>query len=102
MIQIALGKALSAKELGKVLPTKIYANLIGLIPGVFFGVCILLGNPELICRLALQSRETLGFGRYADLAVASFLAFVVGSGFILVATLIQFTLGLLYRFQRLV
>src|SRR5260370_21082914 len=68
-------------------------------PGMFLEFSILLGNPDLACRLALRTQEGFGFGRYLTLFVGLFLAFVIGNALMLLSGLILDVVELAYRFS---
>ncbi len=86
-----------SKVLSNVIPPRAYAYLFALIPGVFFEVSILLGNPSYVLQLVQKSRAGVALDRYMLLAIALFLAFVIGNGFMLLVGLIQRLLGLVHK-----
>jgi hypothetical protein len=86
-----------SKVLSNVIPPKTYTYLTAIIPGLFFEVSILLGNPEYVCQLVQKSRAAVALDRYMLLAAALFLAFVIGNGFMLLVSLIQRLLILVHR-----
>lgn len=65
-------------------------------PGLFFEFSILLGNPDLASQLILRT-QGLALGRYLNVLVGLFLAFVIGNALIQFASLIQFALGRAYK-----
>jgi hypothetical protein len=70
-----------------------------LIPGLFFEVSILLGNPTYARQLLDKARAGFAFDRYTVLAIALFLAFIIGNGFMLFVGLIQYLLGFAYKIR---
>lgn len=83
-------------DLSKVFPSKAFIYLAALLPGLFFEISVLLANPELVRRIAVQ--QTFVTNQYVTIAIFVFLAFVVGNAFMLVVMFIQFVFGYLYRF----
>jgi hypothetical protein len=86
-----------SKVISSVIPPRSYTFLIALLPGLFFGISILLANPALFCELVARAQDGFGLGHYAILGLALFLAFVVGNTFMLLVTLFQRLMGFLYR-----
>ena len=86
-------------DLSKVLPQRTYELLANFIPGLFFCFSVLLANPNLAAKLSTTTNPGLTLGRYGTIAMLLFLAFVIGSGFILVDTIAQFLLFYLYRLK---
>jgi hypothetical protein len=90
-------------DLSKVLPSRAYDHfalfLASFLPGLFFVFSIAFAKPGLISVLAAESEQSLALGHYATALVGLFLAFIIGSGFILVDTLIQYLLSYAYRFK---
>jgi len=86
-------------DLSKVLPGKAYERLAAFIPGLFFLISVVLANPDFASGLAAKSERSFAFGRYGTVGLALFLAYVIGSGFILVDALIQYLLGFAYQFK---
>jgi hypothetical protein len=88
-------------DLSKVLPSRAYEHLTGFLaaflPGLFFVCSVVLARPDLVLGLAGKSEQTLALGHYATAAMGLFLAFVIGSGFILVDSLIQYFLTYAYQ-----
>jgi hypothetical protein len=85
------------KVLSNVIPPRTYTYLSAMIPGLFFELSILLGNPAYVRQLLDKSRAGFALDRYTILAVALFLAFVIGNGFMLFVGLVQRLLGFVYR-----
>jgi hypothetical protein len=84
-------------DLSKAVPSKAF-YLLAFIPGLFFEVSILLGSPERLTALASKV-QALSLNRYAELAIALFLAFVIGNAFMfLVSPVIQVFVGYCYKF----
>jgi hypothetical protein len=93
-------------DLSKVLPSRAYDHLgiflSSFLPGLFFVFSLIIARPDLVSRLASNSAQSLSAGRLAVGAMGLFLAFVIGSGFILVDTMIQFLFGFLYQIKLFV
>jgi hypothetical protein len=66
-------------------------------PGLFFEFSILLASPELARRFVLGTQGDFVLGRYLSLFMGVFLAFVVGNSLMLLASLLQSVVGLIYR-----
>jgi len=79
-------------DLGRLLPIGVLAHLLALIPGFFFLVCIALGNSYPAAQLAAQLQFVVPFGPFGTLFIAVFLAFVLGTAFVLLVSLIQYLL----------
>lgn len=86
-------------DLSKIVPGKAYAYLAAFLPGLFFVLSVVLANPGFVARLAADFGNSVNLGRYATLAAALFLAFIIGNGFLLVDTFIQYVFMYLYRFK---
>ena len=82
------------------MPPRAYLYLFAFLPGLFFEVSILGGNPALICELAARAQDGFGLRRYEMLGLALFLAFVIGSAFMILVGLIKWSLGQLYWFRE--
>jgi len=54
-----------------------------MIPGLFFELSILVGNPAYTRQLLEKARAGFALDRYMVLAIALFSAFVIGNGFML-------------------
>jgi len=80
-----------------VIPPKTYTYISAMIPGLFFELSILVGNPAYTRQLLEKARAGFALDRYMVLAIALFSAFVIGNGFMLFVGLIQRFLGLVYR-----
>ena len=76
-------------DLSKFVPKGAHEQLATFIPGLFFQVSILLASPDLVSRLAAETERSLNLGRYTTLAIALFLAFVIGGGFVPVDSMIR-------------
>jgi hypothetical protein len=83
-------------DLSKALPPKAYLYFSAFMPGLFFEFSLLLSNPGLVHQLTLNAQEDIALGRYLALFIGLFLAFVIGSGLMLFASLLQTLLGLVY------
>jgi hypothetical protein len=92
-------------DLSKVLPSRAYDHfavfLASFLPGLFLIFSLILAKPDLVSALASKSEQSLAFGRYGAAAMDLFLAFVIGSGFLLVNTLIQYVFTYLYQVKVL-
>jgi hypothetical protein len=84
-------------DLTKVLPTRAYEYFTPFFPGLFFVLSVVVADPDLAVRLAANSQRGLMLGRYGTVGMALFFAFVIGCGFMLVDTFIQYLMGHLYR-----
>ena len=83
-------------ELSKVIPREGY-YISGLVPGLLFELMLALANPSLVSGLSCRLQSNPSVGKYGLLAVALFLALVIGNTFMLLVSLIQFLLGVAYR-----
>jgi hypothetical protein len=92
------GEAIT-KVLSNVLPPRTYTYLSAMIPGLFFELSILIGNPSYVRQLLDKTRAYFAFDRYTILAVALFLAFVIGNGFMLFVGLIQWLFRFVYKLR---
>lgn len=79
-------------DVSKAIPRSTLAYLTALIPGLFFEVSILLGNPELVSDHLTKTQHAIPLSPYLQLAVALFLAFIVGNAFMLFVAVIQYLL----------
>lgn len=68
-----------------------------MIPGLFFELSILAGNPLYVRQLLDKAHTAFAFDRYTSLAIALFAAFIIGNGFMLFVSLVQWLLGFVYR-----
>jgi hypothetical protein len=87
-------------ELSKVLPSRPYVFLAAFLPGFFFETSILLANPELASRLIANFQKSFPTNHYLLLGTGLFLAFVIGTGFLLLVTFIQYIYAHVYRLFR--
>jgi hypothetical protein len=90
---------LSKVDLERVLPNRAYEFLAAFAPGLFFIFSVLLANPDLVARAVGGAQHQFSIDRYAALAIGSFLAFIVGNGFMLVCSIILWLFGFLYQFK---
>ena len=88
-------------DLSKAVPRGAFTYISALIPGLFFEISVLFGNPELVTRLISRPQQAFVLSHYLQLAIALFLAFVIGNAFLIFVALIQLLLGYLYRFWSL-
>ena len=79
-------------DLSKAIPRTTLSYLTALIPGLFFAISILLGNPEFVGYHLERAQHYIPLRPYLQLAIALFLAFIVGSAFMLLVGLIQYLL----------
>jgi hypothetical protein len=84
-------------DLSKAIPPKTYLYFSAFMPGLFFVCSVLIANPDLAYRLALRSHEGFGFGRYFNLFVGLFFAFVVGNALMLFTSLVRYAIGRIYK-----
>lgn len=79
--------------LHKLIPEKTHIYIFAFIPGVFLEISMLIANPARIhCMIA-----TVGHSTALKIAVALFLAFVIGNAFMFLAALVQRVFGALRR-----
>jgi hypothetical protein len=76
-------------DLSKALPRPTLSPLISLLPGVFFEISILAGNPQLSNCLIEKTLYYIPLKPYVQLAIALFAAFIIGIAAILLVGLIQ-------------
>ena len=76
-------------DISKAVPATAFNYLAAFIPGLFFEISILLGNPMQVRYLIGQSQLSYPFGYYTQLAIAVILAFNIGNGFMFLVRLIQ-------------
>jgi hypothetical protein len=76
-------------DISKAIPSTAFNYLAPFIPGLFFEISVLMGNPVLIRTLVRQSYAGYALGYYTSLTIAVILAFVVGNGFMLFLRLFQ-------------
>lgn len=93
--------ALSA-VLSNLIPPRAYTFLFALLPGLFFETSLLLANPACVYTLLARAQPLIGPSHAASLALALFLAFVIGNAFMFLVVLVQTLLGYLYRFRTFV
>lgn len=84
-------------DVSKAIPRTALIYLTALIPGLFFEVSILLGNPELVGHHLAKTQQAIPLSPYLQLVIALFLAFIVGTAFMLFVGLIQLVLCYLHR-----
>jgi hypothetical protein len=83
-------------DIGKALPITAVRYLIALIPGFFFLICVGMGNPCLVERLAARLPLITWLGKPTILCVPIFLAFVIGATFMNLVGVIRYILKWLY------
>ena len=79
-------------DLSKGLPRPALSPLISLLPGVFFEISILVGNPQLSNCLIEKTLYYVPLKPYMQLAFVLFVAFIIGAAAILLVGLIQLAL----------
>lgn len=84
--------------LSNLIPPRAYTFLFTLLPGLFFEISLLLGNPACVYALLVRAQPFIGPSRYASLALALFVGFIIGNAFMFLVLFIQRLLGYLYRF----
>jgi len=88
-------------DLSKLLPGQAYDRLTtylaSFLPGLFFVLSLAFARPDIVAGFAANSERTLSLGPYATGLIGLFIAFVIGTGFILVDSFIQYLLGYAYR-----
>lgn len=89
-----------SKILLSVIPPRAYAYLAAFLPGLFFEVSIFLANPQFIDQLILDSNQAASLGKYLNIGIAVFLAFIVGTAFIFWVGIVHRILGVFYRVGR--
>jgi len=88
-------------DISKALPATAFNYLAAFIPGLFFEISVLVGNPVLIQTLAGQPHAGYALGYYTSLTIALILAFLLGSGFMLFLGLLQRPLAYAYMLRVL-
>jgi hypothetical protein len=86
-------------DLSKAIPRTTLSYLTALIPGLFFAISILVGNPEFVGRHLERAQNYLPLRPYVQLAIALFLAFIVGSASMLLVGFIQHLLTYLHSLR---
>jgi hypothetical protein len=76
-------------DISKAIPRSALTYLVALVPGLFFGMALMLGNPELVRDLLSRSKTVYGFNAYVLLTFALVLAFIVGNAFVIFVVHIQ-------------
>jgi hypothetical protein len=70
------------------------------LPGLFFEISVVLANPCIPSRLLVNFEQNFPPNIYLLLFIGLFLAFVIGNGFLLLVTFIQYAFGFVYRFLK--
>lgn len=86
-----------SKIVSSVVPPKAYAYLAPFLPGLFFEVSVFLANPELVQQLIVRSNQATFIGKYSQVFIAVFLAFVIGHALILWVGFVHRILDVIYR-----
>ncbi|MGC0779024.1 MAG: hypothetical protein WCD68_17625, partial [Candidatus Acidiferrum sp.] len=86
-------------DVSKAVPRTALVYLTALIPGLFFEVSILLGNPELVGNHLAKTQHAIPLSPYLELAIALFLAFILGNAFMLFVGLIQLLMCYMHRLR---
>jgi len=76
-------------DLSKIVSRGSLSSASALIPGLFFEISILLGSPNLITGHLGTTQKLIPLNPYLQLAIALFLAWVIGQAFMLLVSLIQ-------------
>src|SRR6202030_3252468 len=72
-------------DLSKVIPPRLGAYLLGIVPGMFFESSIAIGNPHFAASVLSRVRDIYPFGPYALLAAFLASCLLIGQGFIIMA-----------------
>lgn len=92
-------------DLSNAIPAGAYNYIAAFLPGLFFVVSLTLANPGFVSKVAANLPAIFPLSEYVKLGIGLFLAFVIGNGFMMGITLIQWMLGYIYRlaafFRRL-
>jgi len=89
-------------ELSKVLPSRAYELLANFLPGLFFVFSVGFADPHLARIFSMSSEPGFTLGRYGIISTILFVGFAIGSGFILVDTIMQFLMAYFYRLKMFV
>jgi hypothetical protein len=89
-----------SKVLLSILPPKAYSCLTAFLPGLFFEVSVFLANPQLIEQLKDRADQAAQLGKYPEICIAIFLAFVIGHGLLLWVGFVHRVIGLFHRLGR--
>ena len=79
-------------DLSNIVRRSSLAPLSAFIPGLFFEISILLGNPQLITSRTAPAEKLVPLSPYLQLAIALFLAFIIGRASMLLVHFIQHVL----------
>lgn len=79
-------------DFSKTVPRGALDYLSALIPGLFFEISILLSNPQLISGPLAQVQQAVPLKPYLQLALALFIAFIIGSASMFLVGFIQYLL----------
>jgi hypothetical protein len=87
-------------DLSRVIPPRLGAYLLGIVPGIFFESGIAIGNPHFAASVISRVRDIYPFGPYALLA--SFLAsgLLIGQGFIIMAWIVDLLIAFAFALWR--
>jgi hypothetical protein len=77
-----------AHVVSKIVPERFHSYLAVFLPGLFFEISLLVGNPALVSGFHDQLERSFAFGSTTIVLIALFLAFVIGNGFMLIPGLI--------------
>lgn len=80
-------------HLSSLLPARAYDYLAAFLPGLFFVLSVALANPVLFGKIAAAFPAAFPPSQYVKLGVALFFAFVIGNGFMMGVSLIQWLHG---------
>ena len=76
-------------DLSKTIPRGALSYLTALVPGLFFELSILIGNPELFGRQVESVQRHIPLRPSMQVAIALFFAFIVGSAFMVLVSFVQ-------------
>src|SRR5579871_2246204 len=87
-------------DISKMLSWRIFTYLAGFLPGLYFGISILLAKPTILQNALQQSGVGLGYYTQIFLILAS--VFFIGTGFMFFVQMVQYILDVLCRISDLV
>jgi ABC-type multidrug transport system fused ATPase/permease subunit len=86
-------------DVSKAIPRGVLSYLTALVPGLFFELSILLGNPRLLSCHLDRLQDYVPLGPYLQLVIALFFAFIVGSAFMVFVSFVQHFLCYLHSLR---
>jgi hypothetical protein len=84
-------------DIGRLIPRNALSFLAPLIPGGFFWVSVLFGNPSLTHQIVAPAQRAFALNGYVLFLVFLLLVWVTGNAFLLLISLIQWVLRLMYH-----